>query len=188
MYIYFDEISGNNYTLWSRVRNDAGTYVWIGDGVIMSDAEHYYEVDVVNASSTSASDGVVTAYLDGVQVDQQSNVDLYDAARKPSRVILGATAGIDEGTAGTFYLDELVFRDDNDEIGAKEKEVNLNWQYWAGNEWADLENISGFTDATNHLTQDGAVYWSANPTNWRPYSVNGSTDLYYIRTLYLLTL
>ena len=59
---------------------------------------------------------------------------------------------------------------------------DLNWHYWDGDSWADLESISGFTDGTSNLTQDGAVYWSANPTNWRKYSVNGSTDLYYIRT------
>ena len=58
---------------------------------------------------------------------------------------------------------------------------DLNWQYWDGDSWADLESISGFTDGTTNLTSDGAIYWSVNPTNWRPYSVNGSTDLYYIR-------
>ena len=31
------------------------------------------------------------------------------------------------------------------------------------------------------LTADGAIYWNENPTNWRPYSVNGSSDQYFIR-------
>jgi len=59
--------------------------------------------------------------------------------------------------------------------------ADLYWEYWNGSAWASLEAITGFTDGTSHLTQDGAVYWTANPTNWRPYSVNGSADLYYIR-------
>jgi hypothetical protein len=59
--------------------------------------------------------------------------------------------------------------------------ADLNWQYWDGDEWASLESISGFTDGTSDFTDDGVIYWSANPTNWRKYSVNGSTDLYYIR-------
>jgi len=59
--------------------------------------------------------------------------------------------------------------------------ADLNWQYWDGDSWVSLEGISDFTDGTSNLTQDGSVYWTANPTNWRPYSMNGSTDLYYIR-------
>ncbi|OQX51539.1 hypothetical protein B5M47_00310 [candidate division CPR3 bacterium 4484_211] len=65
--------------------------------------------------------------------------------------------------------------------GATGGTLNLDWEYWDGDSWANLESISGFTDGTNNLTQDGAVYWDETPTNWRPYSVNGSTDLYYIR-------
>ncbi len=60
-------------------------------------------------------------------------------------------------------------------------DVDLDWEYWNGTSWANLESITGFTDGTSNLTQDGAVYWTNIPTNWRPYSVNGSTDLYYIR-------
>ncbi|HUW21054.1 MAG TPA: LamG-like jellyroll fold domain-containing protein, partial [Candidatus Bathyarchaeia archaeon] len=65
--------------------------------------------------------------------------------------------------------------------GASSGSLNLVWEYWNGTSWADLESISGFTDGSSNLTTDGAIYWDANPTNWRPYSVNGSTDLYYIR-------
>lgn len=60
-------------------------------------------------------------------------------------------------------------------------DADLNWQYWDGDSWANLESITGFTDGTSNLTQGGVVYWNVNPTNWRPYSMNGSTDLYYIR-------
>jgi len=59
--------------------------------------------------------------------------------------------------------------------------LDLNWQYWNGSSWVSLESISGFTDGTSNLTQDGTIQWDTVPTNWRPYSVNGSTDLYYIR-------
>ncbi|OGM14939.1 hypothetical protein A2W15_00450 [Candidatus Woesebacteria bacterium RBG_16_41_13] len=59
--------------------------------------------------------------------------------------------------------------------------LDLNWEYWNGTGWGDLESVSGFTDGTSNLTADGAVYWSAIPTNWRQYSVNGSPDLYYTR-------
>ncbi|MBU1110703.1 LamG domain-containing protein, partial [Patescibacteria group bacterium] len=70
---------------------------------------------------------------------------------------------------------------DLETAGATGGTLNLDWEYWNGTAWASLESITGFTDGTSNLTQDGAVYWTANPTNWRKYSVNGSTDLYYIR-------
>jgi hypothetical protein len=60
--------------------------------------------------------------------------------------------------------------------------LNLAWEYWNGTGWTDLETTSGFTDDTNHLTQDGTIYWSADPANWSQTSVNSGTDLYYVRT------
>jgi len=59
--------------------------------------------------------------------------------------------------------------------------LNLQWQYWNGSAWANLETVAGFTDQTNHLTADGTVFWTADPTGWAPYSVNGGPDLYYVR-------
>ncbi|MDD4924807.1 MAG: LamG domain-containing protein, partial [Dehalococcoidales bacterium] len=66
-------------------------------------------------------------------------------------------------------------------VGATGGTLNLDWEYWNGYSWSSLESITGFTDGTSNLTQDGAVYWTISPTNWRPYSVNGGADLYYIR-------
>jgi YVTN family beta-propeller protein len=62
----------------------------------------------------------------------------------------------------------------------------LVWQYWrdngAGGEgWADLEGVAGFSDGTLDFTQDGAVSWNADPADWKPYSVNGGPDLFYVR-------
>jgi hypothetical protein len=59
---------------------------------------------------------------------------------------------------------------------------NLQWQYWNGAAWADLEVGFGFTDETGNLTQpDGTIYWTGDPFGWSPYSVNGGPDLYYVR-------
>ena len=62
----------------------------------------------------------------------------------------------------------------------------LVWQYWrdtgAGTEgWTDLEATAGFGDGTVDFTQNGTVKWDADPANWKPYSVNGGPELYYIR-------
>ena len=36
-------------------------------------------------------------------------------------------------------------------------------------------------NSNNFTTTDGTIYWT-EPSDWSVYSVNGSTDLYYIRT------
>ncbi len=59
--------------------------------------------------------------------------------------------------------------------------LNLDWEYWNGVAWTSLESIVGFTDTTSNLTQSGTVYWTAPPTNWRPYAMNSKNEFYYIR-------
>ncbi len=58
---------------------------------------------------------------------------------------------------------------------------NLAWEYWDGSRWADLESGFGFTDRTNHLTRSGSIYWTGDPSGWSQLSVDGDTDLFYVR-------
>jgi hypothetical protein len=58
---------------------------------------------------------------------------------------------------------------------------NLQWQYWNGTAWANLEAGFGFTDETISFTRTGTIYWTSDPTGWSAYSVNGGPDLYYVR-------
>jgi hypothetical protein len=59
---------------------------------------------------------------------------------------------------------------------------NLQWEYWNGSAWANLEAVAGFTDELNSLTEvDGTIYWTADPPGWSEYSVNGGPDLFYVR-------
>jgi hypothetical protein len=58
---------------------------------------------------------------------------------------------------------------------------DLQWQYWNGTGWANLESF-GFVDQTNNFTEPaGTIYWTSDPTNWSLYSINGGPDLYYVR-------
>ncbi|HSD66358.1 MAG TPA: fibronectin type III domain-containing protein, partial [Vicinamibacteria bacterium] len=58
--------------------------------------------------------------------------------------------------------------------------LDLQWQYWNGTAWANLESVGGFTDETNHFTKNGSIYWS-DPSGWAPYSQRAGPDLYYVR-------
>jgi hypothetical protein len=59
--------------------------------------------------------------------------------------------------------------------------ANLQWQFWNGTAWANLEAVTGFTDTTSNLTRNGNVFWTADPPNWSPSSFAGGPDLYYVR-------
>ena len=60
--------------------------------------------------------------------------------------------------------------------------LDLEWQYWDGTTWQDLEATPGFTDQTNHLTAPaGTIFWASDPTGWDLYSLRGGPDLYYVR-------
>ncbi len=59
--------------------------------------------------------------------------------------------------------------------------TDLAWEFWDGLRWSNLESVAGFTDETVDLTRDGAIHWDSNPPGWAEYSVNGSTDLFYVR-------
>ncbi len=72
-------------------------------------------------------------------------------------------------------------------VGAGVVADAVDWEFWNGTSWADLEAgcpgscSFGFTDQTNSFTRNGTVFWTSDPTGWAPYSVNGGPDLYYLR-------
>ena len=55
----------------------------------------------------------------------------------------------------------------------------LQWEYWDGIRWADLQTVPGFLDETAHLTKSGVVHWGIlagdDPPNWSLYSLDGRT-------------
>ncbi len=59
--------------------------------------------------------------------------------------------------------------------------VNLQWQYWNGTAWGNLEGVAGFTDETNNLTRRGTIFWTTDPGGWSLYSLNGGPDLFFVR-------
>src|SRR3990167_10886063 len=58
-------------------------------------------------------------WVDGVDQGTLTGLDNYNLMADLSFLFrVGATTGIDAGTSGTFYLDELVANDDGSVIGA----------------------------------------------------------------------
>ncbi len=64
------------------------------------------EINWAKASTPSGSNGVLQAWVDGVQVGNLTN--LANGNQVVNMVRWGAVAGIDSGTSGTFKLDDFV--------------------------------------------------------------------------------
>jgi hypothetical protein len=105
------------YKVECLAKNDAGANV-LNDNATISDAPHYVEILGVRAATDVSADGSYEWWLDGVSQGSAASVDNYNYFFDFNyRVLLGAISGIDAGTSGTLYLDELVANDDGGEIG-----------------------------------------------------------------------
>jgi hypothetical protein len=100
------------------VRDDGGATRFT-DYIPISTGEHRIEALVEFARGASTHDGSVEVWIDGEQWSQLTALDLYDAGKRPDRVRLGAVSGLDAGTHGELYVDELIVQEGADEIGPR---------------------------------------------------------------------
>ena len=111
--------SDDGYRVRPGIMSDGG--VWSnGSWVDLSDNEHTIEVEW-NRSSSSR-DGSIEMWVDAYDVDDfgtaDSSVSGVDNDAKTARVFrFGAPAGLDSGTSGTIWLDQMVANDDTSAIG-----------------------------------------------------------------------
>ena len=79
----------------------------------------FYEVHVHKAATNSSSDAYCKVYKDGdydTPVINITGIDLFDSW-SGALFRIGANIGLDSGTTGVFYLDEVSFRTDATQIG-----------------------------------------------------------------------
>jgi hypothetical protein len=108
--------TGTTYQLLLEYGTDGGTL--FGTGRAITDAPHYVELYVTRASSNVASDGTATMWIDGTQYDAFTGLDNYDRFPQYANMRAGGVTGLDAGTSGTFYLDEVVVNETGTQIGA----------------------------------------------------------------------
>jgi hypothetical protein len=92
----------------------------------VDDGEHFAEAKCVRAASSVSSDGSVTWWLDGTQVLQNNSVDNFDSFALINRIRFD-NVGVDAGTSGTFYNDQLAMNTSGAPIGRHEHR-NLAWE------------------------------------------------------------
>lgn len=102
--------SSSVYQVRAALRNDANTFTntnWF----TISDAPHFIEFDWRASTAAGANNGGLTLWIDGVQQATVTSID--NDTRRIDRVQLGAVAGIDSGTRGTYYFDAFESRRQN---------------------------------------------------------------------------
>jgi hypothetical protein len=95
------------YRTRTQVFNDAGSAT-NGTYFSISNATHFIEIDWKAASAAGANNGYITLWIDGVQKYTSPGID--NDTRRVEEVRLGAVAGIDNGTRGTYYVDAFESR------------------------------------------------------------------------------
>jgi hypothetical protein len=99
--------SGTAYRIRASILNDSGVWITTPYSVI-SDATNFIEFDWKAATSIGASDGNFTLWINGVQ---QANITGVDNDKwRINTIHLGAVAGIEKKTRGTYYFDAFESR------------------------------------------------------------------------------
>lgn len=159
---FFMEDNTTAYTIKAGIRDD-GTVSRETSYYAITNASHLIEVEYIRASSNSASDGTVKLWIDGVLKETKSSIDVYDLSL-PTDIRLGAPIsinGIDAGTLGTMYFDQMILNVAGDLIGAH----GLYQATLAGSDSAQAISEDGtrLTESTSILTivAPGSFYHDA---------------------------
>jgi hypothetical protein len=98
------------YQIRGKVLNDSSAFV-VTNWVTISDAPHFIEVDWVASTGAGANNGGLTLRIDGFQQAAVTGVD--NDTSQIDRVRLGALAGMDVRTNGTYFFDAFESRRQN---------------------------------------------------------------------------
>lgn len=115
-------VSGN-YTIEGIIVDDAGGYHAATD-ITISDAPHYIEYYLTRAATNVSSDGTISIWVDGSNLQSATGIDNYDRFNNLTYITLGARV-ISGTISGTFYCDDIVVNDDGSLIGGVGKPKNF---------------------------------------------------------------
>jgi len=99
--------SSGQYQIRASLLND-GTSFTSTAWLTISDAPHPIELDWRSSTAVGANNGGLTLWIDGVQRANLTGID--NDTRRIKSIRLGAVAGVDTGTRGTYYFDAFESR------------------------------------------------------------------------------
>lgn len=112
--VRINDVSGLNMRF--RTNDDLGSEYLINWGSISS-GERKIEVIIEKAVTSGSSDGIITVFVDTIQVGQITGIDNYDLMNDLVTVTELNLRDTSLGTqSGIFYFDEIIIRDDSTPI------------------------------------------------------------------------
>lgn len=159
-YVGLRKTTVDGFQIWAWIYPDSGG----GSGTSyynITDEPHYIEAYLQRASGSAANDGSLQLLIDGASQETVSGIDNYDRFATWNSFRLGAVAGKDAGTSGTFYLDQLIVNDDGGNIGGQTyialggtltPDGGLVTEYTSGNEGETFQR-----DISRTLTPTGTI-------------------------------
>ena len=105
-FLVYLEYDGSSYGLWGLVQEDDTGYI---SSSIYDITDEPHIVRVVWVASSGADDGYMSIYIDRVLNESVTGLD--NDALDIDELRFGATAGIDAGTSGAFYMDDCRWDD-----------------------------------------------------------------------------
>lgn len=110
------EFNSPNYQIRLAVWDDENTGDYTTPETI-TDGEHYIEVYIHRETTDGDADGTGEIWVDGISKGSLSNIDNWNIFPTIDNSRFGADDQ-ETGTTGSLYLDDLIFRDDDTEIGS----------------------------------------------------------------------
>lgn len=111
---YLKYTTAGGYEIFFGLENDIGTDY---DGKNITDAPHYIEMLLVQATNSTSANGTYEWWVDGTSEGSGSSKDNYNRMFDQNwRANLSADTP-PAGTSGTFYMDEFKFTNDSGVIG-----------------------------------------------------------------------
>jgi hypothetical protein len=101
--------SSGAYQLRAKLLNDGATFV-VTNWFAINNAPHYIELDWRAAISAGANNGRLTLWIDDPLTPKADLTGVDNDTLRVDRARLGASAGIDAGTNGTYYFDAFESR------------------------------------------------------------------------------
>jgi hypothetical protein len=115
VYIDYRDVSGSK-EIWGVANDDAGSGS-VTSSAVISDVAHYIEFLLERETYDGGNDGTFEVWLDGVSIGGKvTDLDNWNLFRTFDEVRMGVMSG-DAGISGSWYLDDLLLRDDDTLIG-----------------------------------------------------------------------
>lgn len=174
-------IAGSGYKIRTNIYNDSGGTSATAYYTI-SDNPHYIEIQLRRATSSTSGDGSVQLWVDGTFKETKGGIDNYDRFNAFQRVYVAAN-GLDSGTSGTFYFDELVINNDIPPYVPATRYVNADSDGSANNPTRAFSD-PGYTANDSYQTI-AAAYEFTNPGDTMEISGGTSGNTYAGPSTYL---